>query len=542
MFVRGHVVVSFVTSMRMIGYLLATLLLSANSFAAVTTAPADQVEQWGVFELSLNGPAEGHPFDLKLSAQFINGSDKIEARGFYDGDDVYRIRFMPPRQGVWRYQTTSDATILSGKSGQFTCTKPSPGNHGPVLVHNTYHFAYADGLPFVPISTTLYGWAQQRSDELKQQTLDSLKQLPFNRVRMMVFPIAYGKDNQPPFLPFETNPDGNWNFEKLNPTYFRDYENRIAELRDMGIQAELILFHNRDGNLTQLDRMSPEADDRYVRYVVARFSSFRNVWWSLANEFDSLRYKRDDDWDRFFRIIQAEDPSQHLRSVHQMRRYYDFNKPWVTHMSVQSELAVTGFGRPVIYRQLSRKPVIFDEMKYEGDIPDGWGHLSAEEMVQRFWVATVSGTYATHGETFAGAPGVRWISRGGKLVGQSPARIAFLRDVLATAPADGLEPFEPQDETRGIAGRRGAYYLVYFGASTPTQTTLQLPGVNTRDLSNWKIDVLDTWNMTIEPARVTALNPTSAPTTATSRPSGFGPLSVTLPGKPYIALRLRRGN
>jgi hypothetical protein len=27
-------------------------------------------------------------------------------------------------------------------------SRPSKGNHGPVRVHNTYHFAYADGTPF----------------------------------------------------------------------------------------------------------------------------------------------------------------------------------------------------------------------------------------------------------------------------------------------------------------------------------------------------------------------------------------------------------
>ena len=27
-------------------------------------------------------------------------------------------------------------------------------------------------------------------------------------------------------------------------------------------------------------------DDRYLRYVVARLAAYRNVWWSLANEYD----------------------------------------------------------------------------------------------------------------------------------------------------------------------------------------------------------------------------------------------------------------
>jgi len=487
------------------------------------------VEQWSIFELVLRGSTEGNPFDVQLSAKFTLGQRAIEARGFYDGQGVWRVRFMPPEPGVWTCQTSSDLPELSGRSGHVTCTKAStPGNHGPVVVRNTYHFAYADGTPFHPITTTLYGWVNQQSEALQEQTLASLRELPFNRIRMMVLPIAWSQDNVPRFFPFQQKEDQSWEFARFDPRFFQAIEKRLGQLRDMGIEAELILFHNRDGGRTGFDRMPESADDRYVRYVVARFSAYRNVWWSLANEFDAIRTKRDADWDRFFQIIQSEDPYGHLRSVHQMRRYYDFFKPWVTHLSVQSELGVTGFGRPVIYRQLSRKPVIFDEPKYEGDIPDGWGRLSGEEMVYRFWVATVGGTYAAHGETFASEPGVRWISRGGKLVGQSPQRIAFLKQILATAPAEGLTPIEPQEQTQGIAGQHGKYYLIYFGKSSPTEWTLQLPRGRARGGTRFRIDVLDTWNMTITPLDQVA--------TIGEEP----PLKITLPGKPYIALRIQR--
>ena len=38
--------------------------------------------------------------------------------------------------------------------------------------------------------------------------------------------------------------------------------------------------------------MSQETDRRYLRYVVARLASFKNIWWSLANEFDLLKENR----------------------------------------------------------------------------------------------------------------------------------------------------------------------------------------------------------------------------------------------------------
>ena len=86
-------------------------------------------EQWGVFELELVGSAEGNPFlEVELTAQFSYKHRTIEVDGFYDGDGVYRIRFMPDTQGNWRYRTHSNRDELSGVEGTFTCIAPAPGN------------------------------------------------------------------------------------------------------------------------------------------------------------------------------------------------------------------------------------------------------------------------------------------------------------------------------------------------------------------------------------------------------------------------------
>ena len=48
-------------------------LLTANGLTgnAAMAATEKEVEQWGVFEMELHGPAEGNPFvDVSLSAEF----------------------------------------------------------------------------------------------------------------------------------------------------------------------------------------------------------------------------------------------------------------------------------------------------------------------------------------------------------------------------------------------------------------------------------------------------------------------------------------
>ena len=133
-----------------------------------------------------------------------------------------------------------------------------------------------------------------------------------------------------------------------------------------------------------------------------------------------------------------------------------------------------------------------------------WGNLSAEEMVHRFWECIVAGTYPGHGECLLDPSDVLWWSKGGVLRGQSPARIAFLRDILATAPAEGIEPIDKW-QVPNVGGKPGEYYLVYFGAKSPKKWKFQLPR-HKRDDPNelaggmrFHVDVLDTWNMTITP-------------------------------------------
>ena len=53
---------------------------------------------------------------------------------------------------------------------------------------------------------------------------------------------------------------------------------------------------------------------------MARLAAYRNVWWSMADEYDSVAEKTMADWDRYFRIVRASDPYGHLRSVHNGQR------------------------------------------------------------------------------------------------------------------------------------------------------------------------------------------------------------------------------
>ena len=292
----------------------------------------DSVERWGLFELVLDGPSSGNPFtDVDLSARFKHANREVEVHGFYDGGGKYLVRFCPDVIGEWTYETHSNRAELIGKKGIVQVVAPSKSNHGPVVVREQFHFAYADKTPYFPIGTTCYAWTHQ-SDELETQTLATLKGSPFNKIRMCVFPKNYDyNQNDPPRYPFVGKAPKDWDFSRFEPEFFRHLEKRILQLQEQGIEADLILFHPYDKGRWGFDRMSADSDDRYLKYAIARLSAYRNVWWSLANEFDFMLEKKLTDWDRFLDIVLAHDPYHRLCSVHNGREVYNQNKPGLTH-------------------------------------------------------------------------------------------------------------------------------------------------------------------------------------------------------------------
>jgi hypothetical protein len=479
------------------------------------------IEQWDVFELSLSGPSEGNPFtDVTFGAEFRFQHRVIPVDGFYDGTGIYRVRFMPDVQGSWQYVTHSSARELDGVEGSFICAAPSENNHGVVRVRDMFHFAYDDGTPFWQVGTTCYAWTHQ-NDVLEEQTLETLKGAPFNKLRMCVFPKHYAyNQNEPPEYPFETRSAGTWewNFDRFNPAFFRHIEQRIIDLMKLGIEADLILFHPYDR--WGFASMPPEVDDHYLGYVVARFAAYRNVWWSMANEWDLMPAKTVADWDRFLRIVQESDPYQHLRSIHNCHVLFDHAKPPITHVSLQVSNFNLNLEQIRDYLQWYRKPVVVDECCYEGDIQERWGNIPAQEMVRRFWEGTIHGAYVGHSETYWNEDEILWWSKGGVMRGQSAERIAFYRRILEETPAPGLTAVEGR--TGGYfryAGVPGAYYLTYTGAHQPRSIGFALA-----EGASYSVEVIDTWNMTITPVDGVFA----------------GQFEISLPAKPYLAVRLRR--
>ena len=476
----------------------------------------EKIEQWDVFEISLEGPAEGNPYmDNSLEAQFTNGAQTISVPGFYDGNGIYKIRFSPDQLGEWSYITQSNVTDLNDHSGAIQCIEPTGGNHGPLKIANTHYLEYADGSPIYIVGTTSYQWTSVKQS-IQAKTIETLKTSPFNKMRMCVFPkhYSYGNDVEPWMLPFAKKDSLN-DLTRPNYEFFQNFDHRVKQLMDMGIQADVILFHPYD--IWGYYEMGKEMNEKYVRYMIARLSAYRNVWWSLANEWDVPRIKNEIDWEGIGTLLQNEDPHKRLRGIHNWyydeSHFYDHSRPWVTHVSAQTFF----FFNAIKWRDKYQKPLLYDEMRYEGDVPSGWGRLTAKEMTSYFWKAGLSGVYGTHGDTFKNDSDeeteVRWWAKGGTLMGDSPKRIAFFKNIMDTAPVKEMAPhlvslsslpvpdtipdrndgtlIEKLNNNVYTFFKENEYYLSYT-ADSAQMITLNLGG--TKD---YTLEVIDTWNMKI---------------------------------------------
>lgn len=506
---------------------------------------SNTVNKYNMFEIELNGPQNGNPFlDYEISASFYSINEMKTVNGFYDGKGTYKIRFMPSFEGAYRFQIKANFQ-LTDSNGMFYVNESEKHTHGPVRVANKFHFSYDDGEPYYPIGTTCYVWQLQKQD-IVEETYQSLKESPFNKLRFCVFPKHYKYNINEPFCypyeikedaPWKTedfateklekyprtesgnyivkieNPEQVWDFTRFNPTYFQYLDKCVENLMNMGIEADLILMHPYDR--WGYSRMGMDNENLYLKYIVARLASYRNIWWSLANEFDILK-KTIPDWESNAATICKEDVYGHLKSIHNCRYMYDYTYGWITHCSIQKTDPFKTAENTLDWRQRYGKPCVLDEICYEGNISNGWGNISGEEMTKRFWFAYTMGGYAGHGETYMNPEDVIWWSHGGKLRGSSIPRISFLKKIMEESPQIGLDPGPMQRKEAKVSDKYGNYYIYYYGTSQPAELYYHFS-----QEESFAVEVIDTWNMTIEKKGVFT-----------------GTFKIEMPEKMYMAVRL----
>ena len=281
------------------------IVVKATSFEA-EAKPVTEAITWVANELVLiSNKTYSNPFmDVNVDLVLTNGKETYNVPGFWDGGNIWRVRFVCTSVGDWTYTTTCSDTSntgLHGQTGTVKC-KAYMGNlsvykHGFVKTQeNTKYFVHADGTPFFYLGDT--HWA------LGAEPIDMVKTIVKERATQG-------------YTVFQSEPIGA-GFDLVNGLDasdiqgFRSYDQKFREIANYGLvhtnashfftssmqqfienfggfTGEVTGFGTKKQQVYTFYDISDEAKDmleRLCRYWVARYSAYP-VMWTLAQECDN---------------------------------------------------------------------------------------------------------------------------------------------------------------------------------------------------------------------------------------------------------------
>ncbi len=388
--------------------------------------------KWTVKEIPLiaNGQYNNPYMETSVKAVFT-GPDKQQqtVTGFWNGKNNFIIRFAPSLEGIWTYVTESKDAGLNNQKGSLTCVKNNREQHGFLRRDETYryHFKWDDGTRYFLMGQTYYDLlANAMAGDRWKTAIDSSRYMGMNKVRMQVNCLK--KDPKVSYPPSSVFTDTN--FTHLNLPHLQKLDEVIRYMQSKGMVADLILFR-AFGTLEQ--------DERYARYLVARYAAYTNVMWCLVNEWNytpkNIAY-----WNGMGRLIRDADPwmfngkLQRLLSVHQQTRIYFqfFDQNWLTHAitqyGVRNGQTVQGDewskeqnkakfehgdqwgNKGILYNMGHKIPVVNDEYGYIGEPEDrsaSGGNplekpmpLTRQKHRQILWGIYMAGGYGSAGDKY----------------------------------------------------------------------------------------------------------------------------------------------
>ena len=372
--------------------------------------------------------------DVTVDAVF-RGPEGFEARipCFWDGDNVWKLRFSAPRPGEYSFETVCSNASDAGLHGQkgTVSVQPYTGTN-PLFVHGRLHvaadkrhFERADGTPFFWVGDTWWLGLCSRLDwpqGFQTLTADRVAK-GFNVVQIVAGPYpdmdawdARGRNGAG--FPFEPG------FERINPAYYDEADLKIGHLVNAGITPCIVGMWGYYMPQIGVDRIK-----RFWRNLVARYGAYPVIW-CICGEGKMAYYlsktpKEDaalqqQGWSEVMAYVREVDGHHNLISIHPTQygreqvndpALMDFEMLQTGHGDLESvaptaESVITAVGRE------PRMPVVNSEVNYEGILGRCW------QNIQRlcFYTSVLNGTA---GHTY-GASGIWQMSTREQPYGPSP--------------------------------------------------------------------------------------------------------------------------
>jgi hypothetical protein len=285
------------------------LLLVAVVTAACAETPCEGTPAYSPCEIAFDLSAAdlaAHPnpyVTVELRVEFRSPRFRTYSMpAFWDGSRKMIVRFTPTEAGQWIFKASSNVPSFQGREGMFNSAASSAP--GFVIVANVHHWA-TDNQQVLVGNKQAHLWMGYVADRFAlgshaefQQQLDIAAQNKFNHFRGSI--LGGVSDRSVVYL----------GSDRPNPAYFDELDRRVTEIHKRGITADLMLASDPETIAAQFQDW--QARERFIRYVVARYSAF-NITWQGLEEFedygDGRALLKELGLD-----LKKQDPYQHPRS------------------------------------------------------------------------------------------------------------------------------------------------------------------------------------------------------------------------------------
>jgi len=256
-----------------------------------------KIEKWTCGEISFTAQDSYNDSfnDVDLTVTFKSESGTVLIRpAFWDGGNVWRVRFAPTELGVWQYTTSCTNKGDKGLHqiiGEVECV-PYEGEldiykHGFVRVSdNSRYFVYDDGTPFFYLGDTHWLMPKEEFDTSNVEGIDSQFKFCVDYRLSQGFTVYQSEPLSAYLVSFANGVN-----EKVLDGIHKQLDNRFAYIAEKGLlHTNAQLFFASE---IQNKCYTPEYIVKLTKMWSARYGAYP-VMWTVAQEVDPDFYTHAD--------------------------------------------------------------------------------------------------------------------------------------------------------------------------------------------------------------------------------------------------------
>jgi len=351
----------------------ASSLDNAAVSAAADVSIAANATTWQAIEMALSSTVDyANPFeDVQVDATFTGpNGEQLVRPAFWDGADIWRVRFAPTVAGEWHVSIDSTDASNSGLHLPTTSFEVTDYEgpldvykHGfPRVSDSGPYFEYADGTPFFYLGDTHWTTRAEDWDSSNVEGVPSQFKYEVDHRSSQGFTVYQSQILDSTGLGLNVSAG----VTQSTIDQLRDVDRKYAYVADAGLV-------NANASWTwtsQLTGADPELLDQLGRQWGARYGAYP-VMWTTAQEVDDDFYGGTDPalWKRLAASLKATDAYDHPLTAHMETRSDALNSGWGDEpfhdfYAVQTQSASRSLYQDA-WQQPGIKPVVTFETAYE---------------------------------------------------------------------------------------------------------------------------------------------------------------------------------